>query len=371
MKKDAKIGLAIVLGAVLLSALLIGKALKGPEARPVKIPDEAGSPQPPGASELSGEDGTVDNAPPSEDGGETEVPEGGAMGRLTGGTSSSGQPSPGGSEGSAGTAGSGHGSLADSGGTAPPAGTGSTGSDTFGLAGNVRTDSGDSGSAGTGGDSSGVTEKGSGGSPPASNSSSTGGTEEFGGWAGPSGESGTSSSGASEASGSSGRTGGSGTTGSSDAGGSSSVTTTGTTTTSTTTGETPAAGSDFTYTVQEGDSAWKLSKRFYGSGVHWRKIVMANRGVNFGNLKVGTKLTIPGKVTGGTSATAGTASSAAASETGSGELRTHRVARGDSLYRIAEKYLGSGMRYREIAKLNPGVDAGNLKIGQTLKIPAR
>jgi LysM repeat protein len=47
------------------------------------------------------------------------------------------------------------------------------------------------------------------------------------------------------------------------------------------------------------------------------------------------------------------------------------VAQGDSLYKIAEKYLGSGSRYEEIRTLNPGIDPLNLKVGQEIKIPPR
>ena len=51
----------------------------------------------------------------------------------------------------------------------------------------------------------------------------------------------------------------------------------------------------------------------------------------------------------------------------------HVVARGESLWRIAEQHLGSGSRYREIVALNRDLLGGNpdfLKVGWVLKLPA-
>ncbi len=50
---------------------------------------------------------------------------------------------------------------------------------------------------------------------------------------------------------------------------------------------------------------------------------------------------------------------------------THRVVSGDSLYKLAQRYLGNGNRWREIQQANPGrVSAdGGLTIGVRLDIP--
>lgn len=50
--------------------------------------------------------------------------------------------------------------------------------------------------------------------------------------------------------------------------------------------------------------------------------------------------------------------------------RTHTVARGDSLWALANTYLGNGSRYKEIMQLN-GMTSTTIKIGQVLKIPAK
>ena len=47
---------------------------------------------------------------------------------------------------------------------------------------------------------------------------------------------------------------------------------------------------------------------------------------------------------------------------------TYTVVKGDSLWSIAKRKLGSGGRHPEIMALN-GLKSGTIKIGQTLKIP--
>lgn len=51
-------------------------------------------------------------------------------------------------------------------------------------------------------------------------------------------------------------------------------------------------------------------------------------------------------------------------------LRTHTVQRGDSLWKLAKKYLGSGFKWTSIAKLN-GIKGTLIRTGQVLKIPEK
>lgn len=55
-------------------------------------------------------------------------------------------------------------------------------------------------------------------------------------------------------------------------------------------------------------------------------------------------------------------------ETAEAEYTTYTVQKGDTLWRIAYKKLGSGNRYKEIMKAS-GLTSDKLKIGQRLKIP--
>ncbi len=49
--------------------------------------------------------------------------------------------------------------------------------------------------------------------------------------------------------------------------------------------------------------------------------------------------------------------------------RMYMIKRGDTLWAIAERHLGSGQRWREIAELNPGLDPAKLAIGQEIRLP--
>lgn len=53
------------------------------------------------------------------------------------------------------------------------------------------------------------------------------------------------------------------------------------------------------------------------------------------------------------------------------EVRKHKVKKGDTMWDMAEKYLGNGSRWKEIAKLNKIKNGWDLKAGQELKIPPK
>jgi N-acetylmuramoyl-L-alanine amidase len=50
---------------------------------------------------------------------------------------------------------------------------------------------------------------------------------------------------------------------------------------------------------------------------------------------------------------------------------THTVKQGDTLWALAVRYLGDGQKWPEIQALNGGIDPKRLRIGMTLKIPAK
>jgi nucleoid-associated protein YgaU len=59
-----------------------------------------------------------------------------------------------------------------------------------------------------------------------------------------------------------------------------------------------AAGRDVEYTIQSGDRLEALSKKYYGSFTKFDAILQANPGINPMNLKIGTKIKIPGATQG-------------------------------------------------------------------------
>ncbi len=52
----------------------------------------------------------------------------------------------------------------------------------------------------------------------------------------------------------------------------------------------PAGGK---YTVQKGDTLWKIASTSYGDGKQWQKIASANPGLSPGTLKAGQTIMIP------------------------------------------------------------------------------
>ncbi len=165
------------------------------------------------------------------------------------------------------------------------------------------------------------------------------------------------------------------------AGGASSGATSGTSTRPATTGPRQT-------TVQTGETLSHVAQRELGRASRWREIAALNPEIDPNRVVVGQVLRLPE----GEAVAAAPASSAspAASPTatraaGQGTppatgssgsapaasgARTVQVASGDSLWRIAERELGDGNRFREIAALNPGVDPNRLAAGTRLVLPA-
>lgn len=101
------------------------------------------------------------------------------------------------------------------------------------------------------------------------------------------------------------------------------------------------------YTVVSGDTLWGIAERFLGSGYKYHEIVVLN-GLTSDMIYPGQVLKIP---------SADGVSS-----------KTYTVASGDTLWGIAEKFLGSGSKYGLIMTLN-GLTSDVIYPGQVLKIP--
>ena len=121
------------------------------------------------------------------------------------------------------------------------------------------------------------------------------------------------------------------------------------------------------YAVAPGDSLWKIAKRFYGKGDDWDKIAKANGLDAHSALRVGMKLTIPG-VKAAALAPPAPRAEVAPAPAGTQE---YTVKSGDSFWKIASRMLGKGSRHGEIAKLNPGVSSASLRVGQKIIIPEK
>lgn len=145
------------------------------------------------------------------------------------------------------------------------------------------------------------------------------------------------------------------------------------------------------HTIAAGDSAYSIAKKYYGKGEYWKQLAKYNgdrMGKN-GVLRVGVRVKIPtpeklgvkattvtGKNTPAKAASAKLDQPAAASKSepkaaSSSGSRTYTVKKGDTLGHIAQRELGTTKRASEIMKLNKITDAGSLRVGQTLTLPAK
>lgn len=133
-----------------------------------------------------------------------------------------------------------------------------------------------------------------------------------------------------------------------------------------------------THTVAEGDSLYRLAATYLGDGEKWRELQKINADVlgDGTNLKVGMKI----KVVQATVTTVAVKPAAPAKAPAKAEpkkeqpkqaQRSYVVLKGDNLGTISQKLLGSSRRMAEIVKLNGLKDPNDIRVGQTLKIPAR
>ena len=144
------------------------------------------------------------------------------------------------------------------------------------------------------------------------------------------------------------------------------------------------------YTVKSGDSLSRIAANVYGSQGNSHdnveRIYQANKNVLKSRdvVREGQKLRIPPYKVAIVDTTkkqnfaqriisniTGNNNRATSLSAESSRYIEYRVKRGDSLYKIAKKYLGSGNRYKEIKDLNSKKLAGgnDLEVGDILKLP--
>ena len=115
------------------------------------------------------------------------------------------------------------------------------------------------------------------------------------------------------------------------------------------------------HVVAKGDTLTEISKRYYGTTKHWRKIKDANQ-VDPNGLSEGTKLVIP--------VLAVSESTTATPTAVTGDGGVYVVKKNDTYYKIAKAQLGDASRAKEIEKLNQ-IPAADLRPGMKLALPAR
>lgn len=130
------------------------------------------------------------------------------------------------------------------------------------------------------------------------------------------------------------------------------------------------------YTVRDGDSFESIAKRFYGDASRWSVIARANPLKDPRRLRAGQTIRVPldpdnvqGRVTTPEPEPEPTPSPEAPEPP---TARAHRVEPGDTLSSIAQRYLGTSARAREIYELNRDRlrDMHSLRVGQELRIPS-
>ena len=123
------------------------------------------------------------------------------------------------------------------------------------------------------------------------------------------------------------------------------------------------------HVVVKGETLMSIAKAELGATARWRDLGKWNGIDDPQQLKIGQKLRLSppddAKAQAATPAPTGAKAPVVAGE------RTHKVAKGDTLSRIAALYLGDASRWREIQRLNGIADAANLTEGATLQLPAR
>lgn len=149
-----------------------------------------------------------------------------------------------------------------------------------------------------------------------------------------------------------------------------------------------AAQADRWHVVKDGETAFEITKKYYGDGNLWKKLQEANGdriGKN-GAVRIGVRIKLPPAemITGKpdrskiipsdpTATPAKAEKPASTPRPAAAKVRTYTVLPGDTLIGIARKTLGSGKRADEIVDLNKGKlrDRNTVVVGMTLQLPEK
>lgn len=126
----------------------------------------------------------------------------------------------------------------------------------------------------------------------------------------------------------------------------------------------------FTHVVQKGDTLSSISKQYYGTVGRWRDIQTANGISDPRRIVPGVALKIPAAEGGERTPTAANpALSSNAAQESSG--RTYTVKKGDTLWRIAQRYYDDGSKWKGILSANRHLldEAEDVRPGMQLRVP--
>jgi nucleoid-associated protein YgaU len=139
-------------------------------------------------------------------------------------------------------------------------------------------------------------------------------------------------------------------------------------------GQIAEAASVSKYTVEKGDSLWKIAVKKYYDGYRWSEIASVNRLNNPGKLLVGQQLDLPEGKAAITQAKPSTTTTSTAKITAAQKVsaaKHYTVARGDSLWKISVKMYNNGYKWPQVWRANKKIVANPnvIRRGMTLTIP--
>ena len=137
-----------------------------------------------------------------------------------------------------------------------------------------------------------------------------------------------------------------------------------------------------THKVTKGENLWKIAEKYYGSGYNWIDIAKENKISDPDQIVSGEDLIIPDiqpklaestiKPSPKPEITIPEITSTEITQNNDVQkksLNTHKVTKGENLWKIAEKYYGSGYNWIDIAKENNLSGNAEIEVGQDIKIP--